>query len=144
MTDPERRARFAIPTWFGVAVLAFLATIVVLLVVLVLRGGGASTAKPAISTSSYTEIDDYSGGGTGQTATVVISCGMDGRQIGQALVAAGVVKSVSAYLDAANANQGSTGIAAGTYVLRTHMAADLALAEMLGQKPGLLSTRCSN
>ena len=144
MTDPMRDARFAIPKWFSAAVLALLATIVVLLIVLITRGGTSSAPKPPLSLSSTAEVGDYPGGGTDRTATVVVACGMDGRQIGQALVSAGVVKSVQAYLDAANTNQASSGIVAGKYVLHTHMSAQLALVEILNQKPERLSAGCGS
>jgi UPF0755 protein len=107
-----------------VAVAALVALVVVVVVVLAgpverLFGGGG----------------DYSGSGTG-SVLVVVHDGDSARTIGDTLANAGVVKSGSAFADAAAVNSRSRQIGPGTYRLRRDMKASLALALML--KPSTL------
>jgi UPF0755 protein len=73
---------------------------------------------------------DFSGEGTG-SATVVVAKGDSIRAIGRALVAAGVVASEGAFVDAATADPRAAAIAPGTYVLRSGMSGEAAVALML-------------
>jgi UPF0755 protein len=76
---------------------------------------------------------DYEGAGTGEV-TVVIPPGAGGAKIGQLLAAAGVIKSASAYREAAAANEKSTKVQPGTYTLRREMKAATALDMLLDPK----------
>lgn len=78
---------------------------------------------------------DYSGSGSG-SVQVVVHPGDTASTIASELVSAGVVKSSSAFTSAADANPASRRIQPGTYRLRHHMKASLALALML--KPSSL------
>ena len=110
----------SIPRWFAVPVLALLAAIVVLLLVLVNHQDGGSTPQPSTGSGARAAgADDYTGAGTQQAVTVIIQKGWTGRDIANVLQSAGVVKSVQAYLDAANANQHSPDVQAGSFVLCT-------------------------
>ncbi|MFL6117092.1 MAG: endolytic transglycosylase MltG, partial [Catenulispora sp.] len=68
---------------------------------------------------------------------VDVKKGATGADIAKSLYAAGVVKSERAYLNAANQNQGSTGITAGTYDVCTQISGAQAVLELL--KKGNLS-----
>jgi UPF0755 protein len=78
---------------------------------------------------------DYSGDGSG-TVLVVVHSGDSASAIASTLVSDGVVKSSSAFTSAADANPDSRGIQPGTYKLRHHMKASLALSLLL--KPSSL------
>ncbi len=69
---------------------------------------------------------DYSGSGTGQV-TVEVKEGDSSAAIGRSLKAAGVVKSVDAFVDAATNDERSRGIQVGFYELAKQMAAAKAL-----------------
>ncbi|MFL6240737.1 MAG: endolytic transglycosylase MltG [Actinomycetes bacterium] len=73
---------------------------------------------------------DYNGNGSG-SVTVTINPNASAARIGQALKDAGVVRSVQAFRDAADANPRSQSIQPGVYKLHKHMAADRALALLL-------------
>jgi UPF0755 protein len=73
---------------------------------------------------------DYSGEGTG-TVLVEVATGDTASQIGKTLAADGVVRSSSAFIDAANQNPRSRDIGPGTYRLHHHMKASLAVALIL-------------
>src|SRR3954447_1997552 len=73
---------------------------------------------------------DYSGNGSG-TVTVTINPNASAARIGATLKEAGVVKSVQAFRDAADANPKSQSIGPGVYRLHKHMAADRAVALLL-------------
>lgn len=114
---PQRRAA-------GVGVIAVLVVLVAIVVIVgraiggIFGGGG-----------------DYSGEGSG-TVLVVVHQGDTASAIASTLVHDGVVKSSSAFTSAADANANSRGIQPGTYRLRHHMKASLALDLML--QPGSL------
>lgn len=76
------------------------------------------------------ESDDYPGPGSG-SVTVVVEQGDSGNTIGQALVNADVVKTVSAFGRALDANKASSSIRPGTYTLKTRMRASDAVAALL-------------
>ncbi|KAA0940842.1 endolytic transglycosylase MltG [Streptomyces apricus] len=77
---------------------------------------------------------DYSGDGTSQQVTVVIPKGAFGSVIGQKLKAAGVVKSVDAFVAAQSQNSDGAKIQAGSYLLNKQMSAESAVALMLDPK----------
>ncbi|WP_413756340.1 endolytic transglycosylase MltG [Streptomyces sp. MMBL 11-3] len=77
---------------------------------------------------------DYSGDGTSQQVTVVIPKGAFGSVIGQKLKAAGVVKSVDAFVAAQSQNSDGDKIQAGSYLLNKQMSAESAVALMLDPK----------
>jgi UPF0755 protein len=79
---------------------------------------------------TYVHPSDYSGAGTG-TVTVVVHSGDTATVIGQRLYADGVVASVRAFTNAANANPQSRSVQPGTYKLHRHMNAALALNALL-------------
>jgi UPF0755 protein len=59
-----------------------------------------------------------------------------GTQMGQALFAAGVVKSVGAFVQAYNKNSNATGIQSGTYTVPTRMSAADAITFLLSENGG--------
>ena len=73
--------------------------------------------------------------------TVDVKRGATGSDIAKALYTAGVIKSERAYLNAANQNQGSTGIVAGTYDVCPQISGATAVLELL--KKGNLSEASS-
>jgi UPF0755 protein len=73
---------------------------------------------------------DYTGSGTG-SVTVVVQPGDSAAAIGRTLAKAGVVRSTSAFTDAANLNPQSRNIGPGTYQLHRAMKASLAVSLML-------------
>lgn len=73
---------------------------------------------------------DFQGEGTG-SVSVVVQKGDSLSQIGRTLAAAGVVADESAFVDAATGDPRSQGIAPGTYVLRSGMSGQAAVALML-------------
>jgi UPF0755 protein len=73
---------------------------------------------------------DYTGEGTG-SVLVEVTSGATASQIGKTLAADGVVRSSSAFINAANQNSRSRDIGPGTYRLHHHMKASLAVALML-------------
>ncbi len=64
---------------------------------------------------------------------VEVQKGAIGAEIGKALYDAGVVKSERAYINAANANQASSGIVAGTYAVCPQISGHAAVQELLKQ-----------
>lgn len=73
---------------------------------------------------------DYAGEGIGEVQ-VVVARGDTLTAIGQTLSEAGVVRSVDAFVDAAEANEGAASIGPGTYTLRQQMSGASAVALML-------------
>jgi len=73
---------------------------------------------------------DFTGDGTG-SVTVVVAKGDTLSKIGQTLAEAGVVATEGAFVDAAAAEPKSSGIAPGTYELRSGMSGAAAVALML-------------
>ncbi|MFI7414404.1 endolytic transglycosylase MltG [Streptomyces sp. NPDC049627] len=77
---------------------------------------------------------DYTGDGTSETVTVEIPKGAPGYEIGQRLKAAGVVKSVDAFVAAQQDNPNGDKIQAGAYLLKKQMSAASAVEMMLDPK----------
>ena len=73
---------------------------------------------------------DYSGEGVGEVQ-VIVERGDSLTAIGQTLTDAGVVRSVQAFVDAAEANESAASIGPGNYTLRQQMSAASAVALML-------------
>jgi len=88
-----------------------------------------------VAPPSASDPSDYFGNGTAQTVTVIVTPGMTGYDIGRALQSASVVKSAKAYDDAANRDQRSADIRAGSYILHAHMSAAAALNAIVTQTP---------
>ncbi|MDU3551192.1 MAG: endolytic transglycosylase MltG, partial [Actinomyces sp.] len=107
-------------------------TFIVLLLTLTLCAGGIYLAYTQLrgSSSSSTAADDFPGPGNGQVV-VTIYDGESGQQIGQRLVDAGVVKSLSAFIRAFEANKAAVGIRPGSYTLKKEMSASGAIAALL-------------
>lgn len=108
-------------------------TFFVVLLVLGLIGGAVYWALGSLSGlggGSVVESDDYAGPGTG-SVEVVVEQGDSGSVIGQKLVDADVVKTLSAFNRALDANKASSSIRPGTYTLKTQMTASDAVAALL-------------
>ncbi|MEU8183979.1 endolytic transglycosylase MltG [Micromonospora sp. NPDC049044] len=101
------------------------------LVLLGVIGGGAYYGFDRIQ--SYFVTPDYDGSGTGE-ATVEIKNGALIADMAEALVAADVVKSQKAFIEAAEANSRSKNIQPGTYKLRKQMSGESAVTAMLDLK----------
>lgn len=84
-----------------------------------LSGSGGSTAQT-----------DYAGEGVGEVQ-IQVSRGQTLTAIGQTLTEAGVVRSVDAFIDAAQANDAAASIGPGTYTLRLQMSGASAVDLML-------------
>ena len=97
-----------------------------LVVVAIVVGGVDVTGKIFHPSPS----NDYVGDGTG-SVQVEVHPGQSLSAIGQTLVAAGVVKSVTAFSDAANNNEAAKSIQPGTYQVRLGMSAASAVALMV-------------
>ncbi|TAK69541.1 MAG: endolytic transglycosylase MltG [Actinomycetota bacterium] len=102
------------------------ATLVAGIVVVVVIVVAAVVAVRAMGGSS----GDFTGDGDGPV-TVEIAKGSSLRKMGEALAAAGVVKTADAFVDAADAEPKSGGIAPGAYNLRLGMSGTAAVAAML-------------
>lgn len=74
--------------------------------------------------------EDYEGAGTGEV-TVEIPQGAGGAQIGQILADAGVVASAEAFANMAAADQRSTSIQPGTYIMAEQMSSAAALDRLV-------------
>ncbi|RLP98787.1 endolytic transglycosylase MltG [Micromonospora sp. CV4] len=94
-------------------------------------GGGAFYGFDRIQ--NYFVTPDYDGGGTGEI-TVEIKQGALLADMADALVAADVVKSQKAFIEAAEANSRSKNIQPGTYKLRKQMSGATAVTAMLDLK----------
>jgi UPF0755 protein len=88
--------------------------------------GGYHFLKDHLGTSA----SDYSGPGTG-SVLFEVKHGDSLAAIGRNLKSEGVVKSVDAFIDAANGNPDSSGIQVGYYPLKKEMSADDALAVLV-------------
>lgn len=77
---------------------------------------------------------DFAGDGTGETVPVSVPTGAGGAEIGRLLKAAGVVKSVDAFVSAFAQNNESAKIQAGSYLLNKEMSAESAVELMLDPK----------
>ena len=96
--------------------------------------GGCMYAGYSYYKGKYGPAPDYTAAATCAAAAKVpvdIPRGATGSQIANALVTAGVVKSARAYVNAANQNQGSSGITAGTYAICPALSGTNAVLELL-------------
>jgi UPF0755 protein len=103
---------------------------VVLALAVVGGGGYAAYAGLAPLIARLTAPNDFAGPGAGEV-TVEIVGGDSGRSIGSTLVRVGVVKTVSAFVDAYSAEPRSGSIQPGLYRLRRQMKSSGALALLL-------------
>ncbi|MEH1102694.1 endolytic transglycosylase MltG [Micromonospora sp. CPCC 205561] len=109
-------------------------TVLALLLALVLLGGiGGGAFYGFDRVQSYFVTPDYDGSGTGEV-TVEIKQGALIADMASALVAADVVKSTKAFIEAAEANARSKNIQPGTYKLRKRMSGESAVTAMLDLK----------
>ena len=106
----------------------FLVLFIALLVVALAALAAFQFLRPIYD--SMTASNNYSGNGTG-SVTVQIEPGQSGRSIGTTLEKDGVVKTASAFADAAAASPDAAGIQPGTYVLHSKMSAAAALTMLL-------------
>ncbi|MET8247992.1 endolytic transglycosylase MltG [Streptomyces sp. NPDC005202] len=106
-----------------------------MVVVLVFGGGlgGVGYFGYKFYQNRFGAAPDYVGGGTG-SVSVTIPQGAGGYDIGRVLKAAGVVKSVDAFVSAQSQNADGNKIQAGVYVLKLHMSAASAVKMMLDPK----------
>ncbi|WP_405579131.1 endolytic transglycosylase MltG [Streptomyces sp. NBC_01190] len=104
-------------------------------VMVVLVGGlsGVGYFGYSFYESHFGPAPDYSGLGT-TDVQVQIPTGSTATTMGNILKQAGVVKSVDAFVTAANKNSKSRSIQAGVYVLKTQMSASAAITMMLDPK----------
>ncbi|MEU0643477.1 endolytic transglycosylase MltG [Streptomyces umbrinus] len=107
-----------------------------LVVTLVLTGvvGGVGYFGYQFYQDRFGSAPDFAGDGTSDQVTVVIPKGAFGSVIGQKLKAAGVVKSVDAFVSAQGKNPDGDKIQAGSYLLKKEMSAESAVALMLDPK----------
>ncbi|MFG3421550.1 endolytic transglycosylase MltG [Micromonospora sp. NPDC047730] len=109
-------------------------TVLALLLALVLLGGiGGGAFYGFDRIQGYFVTPDYDGAGTGEV-TVEIKQGALIADMADALVAADVVKSAKAFIEAAEANSRSKNIQPGTYKLRKQMSGESAVTAMLDLK----------
>ncbi|MEU5947159.1 endolytic transglycosylase MltG [Micromonospora sp. NPDC047465] len=109
-------------------------TVLALLLALVLLGGiGGGAFYGFDRIQGYFVTPDYDGTGTGEV-TVEIKQGALIADMADALVAADVVKSAKAFIEAAEANSRSKNIQPGTYKLRKQMSGESAVTAMLDLK----------
>ncbi|MCL7458447.1 endolytic transglycosylase MltG [Micromonospora sp. MSM11] len=109
-------------------------TVLALLLAFVLLGtigGGAFYGFDRVQ--GYFVTPDYDGAGTGEV-TVEIKQGALIADMANALVAADVVKSAKAFIEAAEGNARSKNIQPGTYKLRKQMSGESAVTAMLDLK----------
>ena len=107
------------------------------LVVLLVFGGGVGTVGYfgyQFYQNRFTSAPDYKGDGTGDKVAITIPSGANGAEMGRLLKAAGVVKSVDAFVAAFAQNDESGKIQAGSYLLNKEMSAESAVALMLDPK----------
>ncbi|MEU1399928.1 endolytic transglycosylase MltG [Micromonospora zamorensis] len=109
-------------------------TFLALLMALVLLGGiGGGAFYGFDRIQNYFVTPDYDGAGSGEI-TVEIKNGALIADMADALVAADVVKSQKAFIEAAEANSRSKNIQPGTYKLRKQMSGETAVTAMLDLK----------
>ncbi|MGW5559489.1 endolytic transglycosylase MltG [Micromonospora sp. NPDC003944] len=109
-------------------------TFLALLMALLLLGGiGGGAFYGFDRIQNYFVTPDYDGGGAGEI-TVEIKSGALLADMADALVAADVVKSQKAFIEAAEANSRSKNIQPGTYKLRKQMSGANAVTAMLDLK----------
>lgn len=106
--------------------------LLVLLITVGLIGGAGllavNFARPIIA--RFTATDDFPGPGSG-VVTVTVESGDSGRAIGTTLAKAGVVKSSTAFVEAAAGDPRAASIQPGAYDLKLEMKASDALAMLL-------------
>lgn len=107
-----------------------------LVVVLVFGGGiaGVGYFGYQFYQNRFVSAPDYAGDGTGDKVAITIPSGANGAEMGRLLKAAGVVKSVDAFVAAFAHNDESGKIQAGSYLLNKEMSAESAVALMLDPK----------
>ncbi|MER6752646.1 endolytic transglycosylase MltG [Micromonospora echinofusca] len=109
-------------------------TVLALLLAIVLLGGiGGGAFYGFDRVQGYFMTPDYDGAGTGEV-TVEIKQGALIADMANALVAADVVKSAKAFIEAAEGNARSKNIQPGTYKLRKQMSGESAVTAMLDLK----------
>ena len=109
-------------------------TLLALALALILLGGiGGGAYYGFDRVQNYFVTPDYDGSGTGE-AIVEIKQGALIADMADALVAADVVKSTKAFIEAAEENARSKNIQPGTYKLRKQMSGDAAVTAMLDLK----------
>ena len=109
-------------------------TLLALALALVLLGGiGGGAFYGFDRVQNYFVTPDYDGSGTGEV-TVEIKQGALIADMADALVAADVVKSTKAFIEAAEENSRSKNIQPGTYKLRKQMSGDAAVVALLDLK----------
>lgn len=109
-------------------------TLLALALALVLLGGiGGGAFYGFDRVQSYFVTPDYDGSGTGEV-TVEIKQGALIADMADALVAADVVKSTKAFIEAAEENSRSKNIQPGTYKMRKQMSGDAAVVALLDLK----------
>ena len=111
----------------------------IIVLVLGLLAGASYVAYDQLFNSSTTASDDFPGPGTG-SVEVTIAENSSGRDIGQTLVDAGVVKSVGAFVRQFEKTPASMSIRPGTYRLKQQMSAAGALAGLLDETNRVDST----
>jgi len=118
---------------------------VAFLVALLLLGGIAAGGWYGFDrVKGFFAAKDYDGPGTGEV-TVRVVANDSATDIANALIAADVIKSVKAFVTAADANRASQSIQPGAYRLRHHMKASLALDALLAKDAsGRLANKVSN
>lgn len=121
----ERRLERAERRRGGLAVVAALLLIAGLVFGVV--AGGAYVVKRLLPATASA---DYPGPGSGRVVVEVVA-GQSQAAIGRTLATSGVVKTSSAFVEAATANPESTSIQPGTYALLSHMKASDALTRLL-------------
>ncbi|MFF4630537.1 endolytic transglycosylase MltG [Streptomyces griseorubiginosus] len=107
------------------------------LVVLLVFGGGLGTVGYfgyQFYQNRFVSAPDYTGDGTADKVAITIPSGANGAEMGRLLKAAGVVKSVDAFVAAFAHNSDSGKIQAGSYLLNKEMSAESAVALMLDPK----------
>lgn len=106
----------------------------IIALVLVVVGGTFAWNTLGLSLPSFSSGGgDYAGAGDNETADVKISKGDAGSTIGSALVAAGVTKSTSAFVQAMAAEPDAN-LVPGIYRLKKHQSAQSALTALLDPK----------
>ncbi|WOI60258.1 endolytic transglycosylase MltG [Streptomyces fradiae] len=107
-----------------------------LFVALVLAGGlgGVGYVGYQFWQDRFGPAPDFTGSGTGETVTVEVPKDATGSVIGNALVKAGVVKSVDAFVTAQEKNPKGLSIQPGFYTLQKGMSAASAVDAMLSPK----------
>jgi UPF0755 protein len=78
----------------------------------------------------FTEVEDYSGSGTG-TVVVTVPPGADGQEIATILAKADVVKSAEAFYQIALSDSRFQAVQAGSFTLRKKMSADAAMGALV-------------